>query len=55
MLRKTLTNGYKTDPYLNEAGVVVLDATCRWPKLLTVDPRFQLIYQDQLAVVFARR
>ena len=47
--------GYKTDPHLNEAGVVVLDATMPLAKILTVDPRFQLIYQDQLAVVFARR
>lgn len=47
--------GYKTDPYLNEAGVVVLDATVPLAKVLTVDPRFRLIYQDQLAVVFARR
>ncbi len=47
--------GYATDPYLNEAGVVVLAADLPLAKLLTADPRFQLIYQDSLAVVFARR
>jgi hypothetical protein len=47
--------GYATDPYLNEAGVVLLSADLPLAKLLTADPRFQLIYQDQLAVVFARR
>jgi hypothetical protein len=47
--------GYQTDPYLNEAGVVVLDATLPLAKILTVDLRFQLIYQDSIAVVFARR
>ena len=47
--------GYQTDPYLNEAGVVLLAADVPLAKLLTVDPRFQLIYQDSMAVVFARR
>ncbi len=40
-------DGYKTDPYLNEAGVVLLAADLPLAKILTVDPRFQLIYQDQ--------
>ena len=48
-------SGYLTDPYLNEAGVVVLAADLPLAKILTADPRFQLIYQDSLAVVFARR
>ncbi len=46
---------YKTDPYLDEAGVVLLDSGLPLAKLLTVDPRFKLIYQDQTATVFARR
>jgi hypothetical protein len=46
---------YLTDPYLNEAGVVLLAADLPLAKILTADPRFQLVYQDQLAVVFARR
>jgi hypothetical protein len=47
--------GYATDPYLNEAGVVILAADLPLAKMLTADPRFQLIYRDSLAVVFARR
>ena len=46
--------GYTTDPYLNEAGVVLLDANMPLAKVLTADPRFKLIYQDSMAVVFAR-
>jgi hypothetical protein len=47
--------GYKTDPYLNQSGVVILDSTLPLAKILTIDPRFELIYQDQIATVFARR
>jgi hypothetical protein len=47
--------GYATDPYLNEAGVVLLAADLPLAKILTADPRFQLIYQDSMSVVFARR
>ncbi len=47
--------GYTSDPYLNEAGIVLLDANMPLAKILTADPRFQLIYQDPIAVVFARR
>ena len=46
---------YLTDPYLNEAGVVLLAADLPLAKILTADPRFKLIYQDRMAVVFARR
>jgi hypothetical protein len=48
-------NSYKTDPYLNESGVVLLDSTLPLAKVLTVDPRFQLIYHDDIATVFTRR
>jgi hypothetical protein len=47
--------GYATDPYLNEAGVVLLAADLPLAKILTADPRFRLIYQDSMSVVFARR
>src|SRR5208283_4966114 len=47
--------GYLTDPYLNEAGVVVLAADLPLAKILTADPRFKLIYQDSLAVVFGHQ
>jgi hypothetical protein len=46
---------YLKDPYLNEAGVVLLESAVPLAKVLTVDPRFALIYQDPIAVVFARR
>ena len=46
---------YKTDPYLNEAGVVLLDSKVPLAKILTVDPRFQLVYRDEIATVYARR
>lgn len=46
---------YTTDPYLNESGVVLLDSTLPLAKVLTIDPRFQLVYHDEIATVFARR
>lgn len=46
---------YTTDPYLNQAGLVVLDSTLPLAKVLTIDPRFRLIYQDKVTTVFARR
>jgi hypothetical protein len=47
--------GYDRDPYLDESGVVLLDATLPLAKILTIDPRFKLIYQDAQSVVYARR
>jgi hypothetical protein len=46
---------YKTDPYLDESGVVVLQSTVPLAKLLTIDPRFKLVYRDEIATVFARQ
>jgi len=46
---------YTSDPYLNDAGVVLLDSQLPLAKILTVDPRFQLVYHDDTATVFARR
>jgi hypothetical protein len=46
---------YATDPYLNEAGVVLLDSTLPLAKILTVDPRFEMVFHDEIATVFARR
>lgn len=43
---------YKSDPYLNDAGLVLLPRELPLAKLLTVDPRFRLAYQDRLAAVF---
>jgi len=45
---------YTSDPYLNEAGFVILKNTFPLSKLLAVDPRFRLIYKDDVATVLAR-
>ncbi len=46
---------YKTDPYLNEAGTVIIDSQLPLAKLLTIDSRFRLIYRDNIATVFVRQ
>jgi len=46
---------YTTDPYLNESGVVILDSHLPLAKILTIDPRFQMVKQDDIATVFVRR
>jgi hypothetical protein len=46
---------YLTDPYLNESGVVLLGSDLPLAKILTIDPRFQLIYRDKVATVYSRR
>lgn len=46
---------YVTDPYLNEAGVILLDKSKSLAAILNSDQRFQKIYEDRLAVVFVRR
>jgi hypothetical protein len=54
----TTANGapsYATDPYLNQAGVVILQKSNNLVSFLEADPRFQLVYQDGLAAVFTRR
>ena len=48
-------DSYTSDPYLNDAGVVLLESAVPLAKVLTVDPRFKLVYQDSIAVVFVRR
>ena len=52
---ETASQAYTTDPYLNEAGVVILDSQLPLAKVLTIDPRFSLVYQDPVATVFAHR
>jgi hypothetical protein len=48
-------DSYVNDPYLNEAGVVLLDKTKPLATILRGDQRFRKIYEDDLAVVFVRR
>ncbi len=45
---------YAENPYLNQAGVVILQKSNNLASLLQSDPRFQLVYQDALAAVFVR-
>ena len=45
---------YMNDPYLNQAGVVILQKGASLVQFLGVDPRFRLVYQDKLGVVFVR-
>jgi hypothetical protein len=52
---ESATSSYTTDPYLNEAGVVILESKLPLAKILTVDPRFRLVYHDDIATVYGRR
>jgi hypothetical protein len=45
---------YANDPYLNQAGVVILQKGASLVQFLGVDPRFRLVYQDKLGLVFVR-
>ena len=45
---------FNDDPYLNESRLILLQQKNILVKFLTADPRFELIYQDGVAVVFAR-
>jgi hypothetical protein len=46
---------YTSDPYLNEAGLVLLSKKLPLASLLTIDSRFRLVYQDGISVVFVRK
>ena len=46
---------YKNDPYLLRSGFVLLAKKYPLATLLRFDPRFQLMYEDKIAVVYARR
>jgi hypothetical protein len=46
---------YTEDPYLNQAGVLILQKKKPLATVLKSDPRFQLVYEDGLAVVFVRK
>jgi hypothetical protein len=46
---------YTSDPYLNQAGVVLLRKKLPLAGLLRDDPRFRVVYEDQIATVFIRR
>jgi hypothetical protein len=46
---------YKNNPYLNDAGVVLLRRSDGLVSVLELDPRFRKIYEDGIATVFARQ
>lgn len=46
---------YEQDPYLNAASVVLLKKSVPLAKLLTIDKRFRVYYQDELSAIFVRR
>jgi hypothetical protein len=46
---------YKDDPYLNKAGCVLLGKKYPLSSVLKFDPRFQVVYEDPIAIIFARR
>ena len=46
---------YKTDPVLNESGVVLLRKTDGLVSALDLDPRFRKTYEDEIAAVFVRQ
>ena len=46
---------YRDDPYLNDAGIVLLRRRDGLVSTLELDPRFRKIYEDRMATVFARR
>ena len=45
---------YLTDPYLNQAGVVLLQRELPLATILERDPRFTKIYEDRIATMFVR-
>jgi hypothetical protein len=44
-----------SDEQLTKAGLVIGPVTDALPQVLRMDPRFQLVYEDKVAVVFVRR
>ena len=48
-------SSYKNNPYLNEAGIVLLHRQDGLVSTLAQDPRFQKVYEDQIATVFVRQ
>jgi hypothetical protein len=47
--------GWRDDPDLARAGVVLADAQSPLAAVLVLDDRFQLVYADPVACVFIRK
>jgi hypothetical protein len=52
--KSNLGDSYTDDPYLKESNLVLLPKKSPLAGLLLIDPHFQLVYQDQLALVYVR-
>lgn len=52
--KSNLGDSYTEDPYLKESNLVLLPKKSPLAGLLLIDPHFQLVYQDQLALVYVR-
>jgi len=50
---ETADPSYETDPRLNDSGVVLLMNKLGLAQILPLDPRFRVIYRDEIATVFA--
>jgi hypothetical protein len=46
---------YVNDPYLNEAGVILLQKDAPLAAVLSIDQRFEKIYEDRVAVIYIPR
>jgi hypothetical protein len=46
---------YTKDPYLSQAGLVLLKTSVPLAKMLTADSRFRVLYRDEIAVIFVRQ
>src|SRR5262249_13843320 len=46
--------GWQDDPELCAAGVVIADASGPLASLLRLDPRFRVLHEDEVAIVFVR-
>lgn len=46
---------YKNDPYLDKAGCVLLEKKYPLSAVLKYDPRFEVVYEDPSAIIYARR
>jgi len=46
---------YRSDPTLLQSGFVLLSKKVLLSTVLRADPRFQLLYEDRISVVYARR
>jgi hypothetical protein len=54
MSLKSVSGDYQSDPFLREAGVILLPKETPLSQLLINDQRFKLVFQNPISVVFVR-